>query len=76
MNKYLVISYNDDQQEWFYDIVFADSEDAAVKRICEDIRPYVIAADATSASQLERMHRCYNETTREKSEGWLQEVKS
>ena len=45
--KYLVISYDDDQQQWFYDFVVAASEQAAVDKVCTD-RDYVIAADALS----------------------------
>ena len=31
--KFLVISYDDDQQQWFYDFVIAASEQAAVDRL-------------------------------------------
>ena len=44
--KYLVVSYDSDEQQWFYDLILAkDSEDAG-EYICS-LRPYVIAADAT-----------------------------
>ena len=46
MNKYLVVSYDDDQQQWFYDMVLAASKEQAEEYICK-VRDYVIAADAT-----------------------------
>ena len=46
MHKYLVVSYDDDQQQWFYDMVLSDSEENAAHYVCL-ARPYVIAADAT-----------------------------
>lgn len=51
MNKYLVVSYDDDQQQWFWDQVADVSEEAAIRRVCE-CRPYVIAADAIHLEQL------------------------
>lgn len=44
--RFLVVSYNDDQQEWFYDTVEAETDTQAAEFICK-VRPYVIAADAT-----------------------------
>ena len=49
--KFLVISYDDDQQQWFYDFVIALSEQAAVQKVCTR-REYVIAADALSVENL------------------------
>jgi hypothetical protein len=51
IQKFLVVSYDDDQQQWFWDYVAAKTEEAAVALICKG-RPYVIAADAVSLSQL------------------------
>ena len=56
MKKYLVVSYDDDQQQWFWDYVVAKTEGDAVALVCGR-RPYVIAADANSLSQLQRMAR-------------------
>jgi hypothetical protein len=50
MKKYLVVSYDDDQQQWFWDYVAAKTAEDAVAHICERC-PYVIAADAISLSQ-------------------------
>ena len=49
MQKYLVVSYDDDQQQWFWDCVAAKRAEDAVALVC-DRRPYVIAADAASLS--------------------------
>lgn len=75
MNKYLVVSYDGDEQQWFYDIVFAESGEAAVRRICEDVRPYVIAADYSDAGQMKRMNTAFQTTTKKDSEQWLREAK-
>ena len=45
--RFLVISYDDDQQKWYYDFVVASSERAAVEQLCMQ-RDSVIAADALS----------------------------
>lgn len=47
MQRYLVISYDHDQQEWFWDCVPANTADDAIILICQS-RPSVIAADAAS----------------------------
>jgi len=54
--KYLVVSYDDDQQQWFWDYVAAKTPEDAVAHICER-RPYVIAADAASLSQVQVIAR-------------------
>lgn len=54
MQKYLVVSYDADQQQWFWDYVAAKTEKDAVALV-SDRRPYVIAADAASLSQLEEV---------------------
>lgn len=54
MSRFLVVSYDDDQQQWFYDPVEAAKAEDAVAHICR-IRPYVIAADASTAEQLRGM---------------------
>jgi len=52
--KFLVVSYEDDQQEWFWDYVVASTESAAVHYVCKR-RPYVIAADAASLTQVQEI---------------------
>lgn len=56
MKKYLVVSYDDDQQQWFWDYVAAKTTEDAVAFVCER-RPYVIAADAITMSQVQRIAR-------------------
>ena len=56
MQKYLVVSYDDDQQQWFWDYVVAKTAADAVTHVCER-RPYVIAADAASLSQVQVIAR-------------------
>jgi hypothetical protein len=59
---FLVISYDDDQQQWFYDFVVAESEQAAVDKVCTD-REYVIAADALSAETVNQLAQSLSEQT-------------
>lgn len=56
MQKYLVVSYDDDQQQWFWDYVAAKTAEDAVAHVCER-RPYVIAADAASLTQVQGIAR-------------------
>ena len=56
MKKYLVVSYDDDQQQWFWDYVAAKTAEEAVALVCQR-RPYVIAADAASVSQVQGIAR-------------------
>jgi hypothetical protein len=46
VNKYLVVSYCDDQQEWFYDTVLAGDRTEAQEFICK-LRSYVRGAEAS-----------------------------
>jgi len=62
MKHALVISYDDDQQQWFYDFVVAPSEPAAVQKVCTR-RDYVIAADALSVENLNNLAQSLNEET-------------
>jgi len=65
--KFLVISYDDDQQQWFYDFVAALSDEAAMRQVCTR-RDYVIAADALSAEHLTNLAESLNEETIESIE--------
>ena len=65
--KFLVISYDDDQQQWFYDFVVALSDEAAVRKVCTR-RDYVIAADALSVENLNNLAQSLNEETIESIE--------
>lgn len=70
MRRFLVVSYDDDQQQWFYDSVFSTTADGAVERVLT-ARPYAIDADATPLHELTRMSRKLAKTTRTKSEEHL-----
>jgi len=48
--KFIVVSYDDNQQQWFWDYVAATTGEAAAALVCKR-RPYVMAADAVSLSQ-------------------------
>ena len=50
LQKFLVVSYDDDQQQWFWDYVAATTGEDAAALVCKR-RPYVMAADAVSLSQ-------------------------
>jgi hypothetical protein len=53
-SNFLVVSYDDDQQQWHYDTVREESAEDAAALICK-LRPYVIAADATDVTELVKM---------------------
>ena len=45
MKKYLVVSYDDDQQQWFWDYVAAKTAENAVahvRRVSTSLRPVVM----------------------------------
>jgi hypothetical protein len=73
--KYIVVSYDPDEQQWFYDVVFAEDSDAAVERIC-CLRDYVIAADALSVADMEQMTGSLASATEAKSEIFLKELEA
>jgi hypothetical protein len=53
MKKYLVVSYDDDQQRWFWDYVAAKTAADAVALVCER-RPYVSAQQMPKLLRLSR----------------------
>jgi hypothetical protein len=50
--KFLVVSYDDDQQQWFWDYIAAKTEGVAIAYVCKR-RPYIIAKDAASLLQVQ-----------------------
>jgi hypothetical protein len=54
MQNFLVVSYDSDQQQFFYDSVSAESEGEATDFILQ-LRPYVQDADATVVNELAHM---------------------
>lgn len=75
MQKYLVISYDDDEQQWFYDVLFAKSPEEAQERIGK-LRDYCICFDVISAEELTAMTRRIEDETLEQSEAWITELES
>ncbi len=73
--RWLVISYQGDTEEWFYDTVFAPSNTLAIARILK-LRPDVLAADAISTQELREILRLQESITYKDSEGTLQELKA
>jgi hypothetical protein len=73
LNKYLVVSYDPDQQQWFYDFVFAKNAETAEKRIC-GLRPYVVDSDATILECVGEMAKRLKQCTQTQSEAWLKEL--
>lgn len=71
--KYLVISYDPDQQQWFYDVVFAEDSEKAKERLC-DIRDYVMDANVLSIEDLERITGRMHAATETECEAWLKEL--
>ena len=53
-NRYIVVSYDDDQQQTFFDLVQAENEGDA-KSIIGELRDYAIPCDAIDLERLERM---------------------
>jgi hypothetical protein len=54
VNKFLVVSYESEQQQWFYDFVIAATDEEAQASVLA-ARPYVEAADATELTALRIM---------------------
>lgn len=54
MNKFLVVSYDGEQQQWFYDFVIAATDEDAQAQVLA-ARPYAEAADATTLPALQLM---------------------
>ena len=51
MKKFMVISYDDDQQQTFTDFVFAENPEGA-KLIIDSHRQYAVAVDAIDSKEL------------------------
>jgi hypothetical protein len=73
MEKYLVISYDPDQQQWFYDVVFAVSKEAAKERLL-GLREYAIDADVFDMGELVNMGDNVQSATLAETEAWLHEL--
>lgn len=56
MQRYIVVSYDDNQERWFWDCVAAQTAEDAVILVCQ-ARPYVTAANAASLSHVSELTR-------------------
>lgn len=65
--RFLVVSYDDDQQQWFHDFVLAGSAKEA-QAFVERFRTYVVAAEATIEKDIMAMvrtlHNCSDRVIR------------
>ena len=75
VQKFLVASYDSDEQQWFYDVVFAETSDKAGERIV-NLRPYVIGVDVTSFSELVAMITRIRNRTQIESEEYLTKLET
>lgn len=73
LNRYLVISYDNDQQQWFHDTVFAKNAEEAETRIL-DLRDYCVAANVFSVKELEKVLANVKKHTLVKSESYLEQL--
>ena len=54
MSRYLAVSYDPDEQQWFWDVVEApENESEQVQEYVCKARPYVIGVDVLSADELD-----------------------
>lgn len=74
MERFLVVSYDPDQQQWFYDVVFADSQDAAKEKLL-GIREYCMDADALTMEDIARFAADVPNVSFEQSESDLADFK-
>ena len=63
MRRFVVVSYDSEEQQWFYDFVLATSPEIAKARVCA-VRPYVIDADALRLDEVTRMARSLRKASR------------
>lgn len=56
MQRYIVASYDDNQERWFWDCVAAQRAEDAVILVCQ-ARPYITAANAASLSHVAELTR-------------------
>ena len=62
MQKFLVISYDDDQQQPYFDHLLADDRDQAIILI-EGARSYAIAMDALTITEIREMANLLDDAT-------------
>lgn len=58
MARYLAVSYDPDEQQWFWDIVEGPENEAeTVQAYVSAARPYVVAVDAVALDELKALTR-------------------
>ncbi len=75
LQKFLVVSYDTDEQQWFYDIVYSESQEVAMERI-KKLRPYVVDADVFDVAAVDRLYTAFQNQTCEESEKWMREIEA
>jgi hypothetical protein len=65
MKKFLVVSYDNNEQQWFWDFVNADSQEKA-EQLVEKCRPYVQGADGIELKDLRSMTEKLKNMSKEK----------
>jgi hypothetical protein len=73
MRRFLVVGYDGDQQQWFYDFVFAIDADRAKGRVLQ-IRDQCQDADAIPLHELTRMARNLRKASKPQTERWLRDL--
>jgi hypothetical protein len=73
MRRFLVVSYDDDQQQWFYDFIFAIDKERATERILQ-LRDYCQEADAIPLHELTRMARNLRKASKPQTERYLKSI--
>lgn len=77
MNKqqYVVLSWDNDEQQFFWDVVLAKDEREA-REIVEEIREYAVSCDALTPKELElTAQRVLAKTDSQVAEAWSELVK-
>lgn len=75
MTKYLVISYDPDEQQWFHDVLFAKDEDAAEERIAA-LRDYCNGFNVFTMKELSSMTAKVLAETRAGADAWMAELEA
>lgn len=73
MNRFVVFSYNADEQEHYADFIRAETAEAAEEYISK-LRPYDVACDAWSVEHLANMLHRLKTDTAEEIEAGLEQV--
>lgn len=74
-NKYLVVSYESDQDSFHYDVLFAETEDAARERI-RKLRDYCEGFDVLEVRALEEMTARILAETESGADAWMAELEA